>query len=133
MPSLSCRNLLLLIGVVFLSTFAIVPSSAFTSTFASLHHKSFIKPKEHCIKNNILFQSQNQPSDEKSNSNIAQDKVAVGSSEYYQGFISRSVNDEPVERITGDAILGPTLKFVGGVSVVLVLLTLAFLASNGII
>lgn len=57
----------------------------------------------------------------------------VGSSEYYKGFVSRSVDEEPAERVTGDAILGPTLKFAGGIGAVLVVLTLVFLASNGII
>mmetsp|Transcript_32261 Transcript_32261/g.63919 ORF Transcript_32261/g.63919 Transcript_32261/m.63919 type:complete len:113 (-) Transcript_32261:275-613(-) len=61
------------------------------------------------------------------------EKNQVGSSEYYKGFISRSVNEEPKERITGDAILIPTLKFVGGMSLVLILLLFGFLASNGLI
>ena len=61
------------------------------------------------------------------------ENVKVGSSEYYQGFLSRKVDEEPGERITGDAVLGPTLKLAGQVTVVLVLLTVGFLASNGII
>mmetsp|Transcript_15412 Transcript_15412/g.31161 ORF Transcript_15412/g.31161 Transcript_15412/m.31161 type:complete len:217 (-) Transcript_15412:517-1167(-) len=61
------------------------------------------------------------------------DSVKVGSSDYYKGFVSRSVEEEPKERISGDALLGPTLKFAGGVSVILLLLTVAFLTSNGII
>ena len=61
------------------------------------------------------------------------ENVKVGSSEYYQGFLSRKVDEEPEERITGDAVLGPTLKLAGQVTVVLVLLTVGFLASNGII
>ena len=60
-------------------------------------------------------------------------KTTVGSSEYYQGFISRSVDEEPAERVTGDAVLGPTLKLAGGVSLGLIALTVAFLASNGLI
>ena len=60
-------------------------------------------------------------------------KTKVGSSEYYQGFISRPVDEEPAERVTGDAVLGPTLKFAGGVSLGLIVLTVAFLASNGLI
>ena len=59
--------------------------------------------------------------------------TTVGSSEYYQGFLTRSVNEEPTERVTGDAILGPTLKFAGGIGAILVALTVAFLASNGLI
>jgi hypothetical protein len=132
MPRVFRRNRILFVGVV-LSANSTVPSSAFTSSCVSLQHKSFTKSDRRWIKNKPLFQSQNQSPDDQSNSNITEDKVALGSSEYYRGLISRSVNDEPLERVTGDAILGPTLKFVGGVSVVLVLLTLAFLASNGII
>ena len=62
-----------------------------------------------------------------------ENNVAVGSSEYYQGFMNRSLNEEPVERVTGDAILGPTFKFVGGFAAILMVLTLGFLTSNGIL
>jgi hypothetical protein len=61
------------------------------------------------------------------------ESVKVGSSDYYKGFVSRNVDEEPEERITGDAVLGPTLKLAGQVTVILVLLTIGFLASNGII
>lgn len=70
-----------------------------------------------------LFQSQDEDSE----------KVAVGSSEYYKGFMNRSLNEEPLERVTGDAILGPTFKFVGGFAAILALLTFGFLGSNGLI
>eukprot|EP00956_Cyclotella_meneghiniana_P020187 scaffold35328_cov62-Cyclotella_meneghiniana.AAC.6 len=69
----------------------------------------------------------------KSSDEDQENKVAVGSSEYYQGFMNRSLNEEPVERVTGDAILGPTFKFVGGFAAILMVLTLGFLASNGIL
>lgn len=59
--------------------------------------------------------------------------VKVGSSDYYKGFVSRSIDEEPTERITGQAVLGPTLKFAGGAAIILMLLTAGFLASNGII
>lgn len=59
--------------------------------------------------------------------------TTVGSSTYYQGFITRPVNDEPAERVTGNAILGPTFKFVGIMTIIIVGLTAAFLMSNGII
>ncbi len=59
--------------------------------------------------------------------------MKVGSSEYYKGFVSRQINEEPEERITGDAVLGPTLKLAGQVTVVLAVLTIGFLASNGLI
>ncbi|KAL7468453.1 hypothetical protein ACHAXS_008678 [Conticribra weissflogii] len=61
------------------------------------------------------------------------EKTRVGSSEYFQGLISRSVNEEPKERISGDAILIPTLKFVGGISLVLILFLFGFFVSNGLI
>ena len=59
--------------------------------------------------------------------------TTVGSSKYYQGFLTRSINDEPVERVSGNAILGPTFKFVGYMTILIVGLTGAFLLSNGII
>ena len=59
--------------------------------------------------------------------------VKVGSSEYYSGFVTRKIDEEPEERITGDAVLGPTLKLAGQVTVVLAVLTIGFLASNGLI
>ena len=55
-------------------------------------------------------------------------EVPVGSKEYYDGFLT--VTDEPRERVTGNAVLGPTLKFVGGISVGIMVLLLGFLASN---
>ncbi|KAL7449290.1 hypothetical protein ACHAWC_001365 [Mediolabrus comicus] len=57
--------------------------------------------------------------------------TSIGSTEYYKGFITRSA--EPTERVTGDAILGPTLKFAGGVSLILVALVAVFLGSNGLL
>lgn len=59
------------------------------------------------------------------------EQVQLGSKEYYDGFLS--VNDEPVERVTGDAVLGPTFKFVGGFAAIIAILLLGFLASNGLI
>jgi len=50
-----------------------------------------------------------------------------------KGFVSRSLDEEPAERVTGDKVLGPTLKLAAQVSIVLVALVLAFLVSNGII
>mmetsp|Transcript_34259 Transcript_34259/g.65258 ORF Transcript_34259/g.65258 Transcript_34259/m.65258 type:complete len:147 (-) Transcript_34259:22-462(-) len=66
------------------------------------------------------------------NDDAADVTTEVGSSEYYRGFLTRSVDEEPIERVTGDAVLGPTLKFAGGISLLLVVLTAAFLVSNGI-
>ena len=61
------------------------------------------------------------------------EEVKVGSKEYYDGFISSGLNDEPRERVTGDAVLGPTFKFVGGFAVLIVALLLGFMASNGLL
>ncbi len=92
------------------SAFAILPSAS----------KAFTNNREVASR---LFESQNEESD----------KVAIGSSEYYQGFMNRSLNEEPSERVTGDAILGPAFKFVGGFAAILAVLTFGFLASNGLI
>ena len=59
--------------------------------------------------------------------------TVVGSTKYYEGFFTRSINEEPIERVTGNAILGPTLGFVGIMTIIIAGLTGAFLASNGII
>lgn len=60
------------------------------------------------------------------------DDVKVGSKEYYQGLVSRDLVEEE-ERIAGDALLGPTFKFVGSVSVLIAALLLVFLLSNGLL
>jgi len=52
---------------------------------------------------------------------------------YYRGFVSRSLDEEPDQRVTGNAVLGPTLKFSGRAAAIIVLLTIGFLTSNGII
>ena len=64
---------------------------------------------------------------------VEENLTSVGSYEYYQGFLTRSPNKEPIERVTGDAILGPTLKFAGGISFILVVFVLVFLGSNGLL
>jgi len=80
---------------------------------------------------NIQTNNNNSPINELSTSE--DDTITkVGSSEYYQGFWSRSVIENQ-ERVTGDAVLGPTLKLAGGISLILVALIGAFLLSNGII
>ena len=60
-------------------------------------------------------------------------KVEVGSDKYYEGFFTRSLNEEPESRVTGDAILGPTIKFVSGATAILTVLFLSFMKSNGLI
>ena len=62
-----------------------------------------------------------------------EEAVKLGSEAYYKGFVSRSIGEEPEERVTGDAVLGPTFKFVGGFAVGLVALVFGFMASNGLL
>ena len=64
---------------------------------------------------------------------LSEEVVPVGSKEYYAGFISRDMSTEPEERVTGDALLFPILKFVGGSFVIIGALLVAFLASNGLL
>ena len=64
---------------------------------------------------------------------VSNTTTVVGSTKYYEGFFTRSINEEPIERVTGYAILGPTLGFVGIMTIIIAGLTGAFLASNGII
>lgn len=75
-----------------------------------------------------LHQSSSNNNDEQKESS-----VKVGSKEYYAGFTQRSLNEEPAERVTGDAVLGPTFKFVGGAMAVIMALLVGFLASNGLL
>jgi hypothetical protein len=82
--------------------------------------------------------TENESEDNNSNNNNNKNQVEVvevqvGSKEYYSGFVSRKINEEPEERITGDAVLIPTLKFVGGFGAILLVLTFAFLASNDLL
>ena len=125
--------------------------SAVASRYQTIHHnnnKASSKinlPRHYC--NSILYAIDNDI-DSTPNTNIQTNNInspsnelsttdedtitKVGSSEYYQGFWSRSVIENQ-ERVTGDAVLGPTLKLAGGISLILVALIGAFLVSNGII
>lgn len=71
--------------------------------------------------------------DNNKNNNKNEKGVKVGTQEYYSGFISRDINEEPKERITGDAVLIPTLKFVGGFAAIIVALFVGFLLSNDLL
>ena len=87
----------------------------------------------HTISNTNIQTTNNSPTNEVSTTDDDNTIITkVGSSEYYQGFWSRSVIENQ-ERVTGDAVLGPTLKLAGGISLILVALIGAFLLSNGII
>jgi hypothetical protein len=63
----------------------------------------------------------------------SKDKVKENSKEYYEGMLSSSLTSEDPDRVTGDAILKPTVKFVGSVSVLIAALLLVFLISNGLL
>ena len=62
-----------------------------------------------------------------------EEKPSIDDPEYMKGFVSRPIGQEPTDRVTGDKILGPTIRLAGGVTAVLVVLTLIFLVSNDII
>ena len=74
-----------------------------------------------------------QKSDDSKNRKVGDEDVPLGSAEYYSGFVSRGLTEDPDERVTGDAVLIPTLKFVGGFTVVIGALLVGFLASNGLL
>lgn len=59
--------------------------------------------------------------------------VEIGSKEYIEGLLSSSIRDEPIERVSGNTILGPTFKIVGGFSILLMALFLGFMAANGLL
>ena len=109
----------------------IAPSSS------SCRHINSINLKNRC--QSFAFfagtKQENEPillSESKDNDNGEQ-LVKVGSEGYYEGFFSRSMNEEPTDRVTGDNLLGQTLKFVGGGIVIIVALFLGFMVSNGLI
>mmetsp|Transcript_11982 Transcript_11982/g.19867 ORF Transcript_11982/g.19867 Transcript_11982/m.19867 type:complete len:156 (-) Transcript_11982:1569-2036(-) len=60
-------------------------------------------------------------------------KVVLGGKEYYDGFLNRKLDEEPLERVSGDNLLQPILKFAGLSAVVIGAFLLAFLASNGLL
>ena len=67
------------------------------------------------------------------NNSEEEEQVKLGSKEYYSGFLQRGMNEEPIERVSGDALLGPILKFSAGSFVVIVVFLLGFMASNGLL
>mmetsp|Transcript_43583 Transcript_43583/g.52257 ORF Transcript_43583/g.52257 Transcript_43583/m.52257 type:complete len:170 (-) Transcript_43583:425-934(-) len=76
-------------------------------------------------KSNVEVQNQSQ-NEEKS-------VVQVGSKEYYSGFVNRGFNEEPVERVSGDALLFPILKFAGLCALFIGAALIAFLSSNNLL
>lgn len=108
-----------------------------TSSSHNICRNSFAPPLQHKAKislNNNNNNVDNETTTITSSTKQQQDELtSVGSKEYYQGFLTRSPDEEPIERVTGDAVLGPTLKFAGGVSLILVGLVFVFLVSNGLL
>lgn len=88
--------------------------------------------KSHYRTTNLLFSN-------KSNSNnidlddAQENVVKVGSKEYYSGFLSRDLQGESGERVSGDALLGPTMKFIAGSTVILTFFFVGFLVANGLL
>ena len=123
--------------------FVAYPSTSTTSAAASrCKHNSLSSPPLQHVTNLFLSPDNNNDlnnndattiSDGNNNKEQEENLTSIGSTEYYKGFLTRSAKEEPIERVTGDAILGPTLKFAGGVSLILVVLVLAFLGSNGLL
>ena len=103
------------------------------SSYDRICHNSFASPIQHTTKKSSLNNSNRNNLENETTIEQQDDLTSVGSKEYYQGFFTRSPDEEPVERVTGDAVLGPTLKFAGGVSLILVGLVFVFLVSNGLL
>ena len=59
--------------------------------------------------------------------------TTTDSEEYYAGFVKRPIVETDADRVTGDKVLGPTLKFVGLSAAFIGAFLLVFLASNGLI
>ena len=59
--------------------------------------------------------------------------TTTDSKEYYTGFISRPIVETDTERVTGDKLIDPILKFTGISAAFIGVFLLVFLASNGLI
>lgn len=121
--SLAAGLLLLLMSSFTASLMQISPVSR--SAWAIVVRKDPIQCRRHPWKANLSAKT----NDNENNKNV----VALGSEEYYKGFVSRSLEEEPAERISGEALLGPTFKFVGGFAILIGVLFLGFMASNGLL
>ena len=102
--------------------------TATSSSLPSLSAIGIIPQRRYCITTTRLA-AKISTDDEKEEDDV----VKLGSKEYYSGFLSRDSIDEPEERVTGDAVLIPTLKFAAIFSVSIGVLVLAFLISNNLI
>lgn len=109
-------------------SFLVVPSVAAFSCNNAVGYSKILQQK-HTTFNGIRKESRNiiLAKDPK-----LEEEVEVGSKEYYSGFLNRGF-DEKEERVTGDKVLIPTLKFVGGFTVIIGALLVVFMASNGLL
>jgi hypothetical protein len=106
---------------------AMVKSAVFFFFLASMAASNgFIQPANRLAFTSIrrLYQAGQQDEEE---------RVAVGSKEYYEGFVKRGLNEEPTERVTGDALLTPILKFAASSAALIGAFFFLFLKANDII
>ena len=59
--------------------------------------------------------------------------MKIGTGEYCKGLVPRDLEECYSGRVSGENVLGPTLKLAGGVSLILTALFLGFLASNRLV
>jgi hypothetical protein len=102
------------------------------------HISGLVAPSSFCsirsVSTGTRIYANNEAGGDNANANDKdEEKVLVGSSEYYEGFVTRSLNEEPEERVTGDAIIGPILKGAAITSLVLGAFFLLFLKSNNLV
>ena len=136
-------SLLIIILIIMTSSItAFVPTNQNIQMINYIHSSIAITPsKDHLRQsrsssmyrpNTKLFAQKSDDSNTSKKKSTDED-VPLGSAEYYSGFVSRGLTEDPDERVTGDAVLVPTLKFVGGFTVVIGTLLIGFLASNGLL
>jgi hypothetical protein len=97
------------------------------------HIGGLVAPSPFCSIRSVSMSTRIHAKNEAGDDANDKDKVRVGSSEYYEGFVTRSMNEEPEERVTGDAIITPILKGAAITSLVLGAFFLLFLKSNNLL
>ena len=103
-------------------------------TFATSFSHKRIHHRQHRSSVTIRYKSSNKFENDIIVANDKSEEVVpVGSQDYYSGFFTRDLRGENDDRVTGDALLGPTMKFVGYSVAVLVFFFVGFLISNDLI
>jgi hypothetical protein len=128
-------------GLVWILVLALLATATGRSGYSlSTHNAAFVAPNTAAASQQRHFQANPSRKTNRFRGRITalaaepeEEKVRVGSGEYYDGFLSRSLTEEPAERVTGDKVLEPALKFAGGSAVIIGGLLLAFCFSNGLI